>query len=118
MTKKSAAALAQYVHTRCDDAYLFSVKVGASCGVTNFNVKGDWKVLLTLLLNLIDRVMLKLKTNHHDEARELLCLSLLEYLTDMTPAPPSPPEKLSDSQRARRAHNSDRIIATIEEALK
>lgn len=118
MTKKAASSVAYQLVVRCDDAYLFTVKVGASGGITNFNVKGDWKVLLTLLLNLIDRVMLKLKTNHHDEARELLCLSLLEYLTDMTPAPPSPPEKLSDSQRTRRAKNSDRIIDAIEEALK
>ena len=118
MTKKSAAALAQYVHTRCDDAYLFTVKVGASGGVTNFAVKGDWKVLLTLLLNLIDRVMEKLKTHHHDEAREALCLSLIQYLMDDSPAPPKPVENLSDKQRARRMKNNARIIDAIEEALK
>lgn len=116
MTKKSAAALAQLVNARCDDAFLFVVKAGTGY-ITSSKARGNWKVLLTLFLGLIDDIMGKLRADRNEDARELLCLYLMKCLTNDAPAP-KPAEKLSDSQRARRATNSDRIIDAIEEALK
>lgn len=123
MTKKAASSVANQLAVRCDDAYLFAVKCGASGCVSNIKATGDWRILLTLLLALIDRVLDRLKANHYDAARELLCLALVQYLADIdeiTVEKPveKPAAKLSDKQRARRARNNDRIIDAIEEALK
>lgn len=114
MTKKNALATAQHLDLRCNEPYIFAVKVGAGC-LTSSKCHGDNWALLTLFINLIEQIMRKLKTDYRNGFRELLCRALLEYLADTVPEKPQ--EVLSDKQRARRIKNTERTIAELEAVL-
>ncbi len=115
MTKKNAIATANQIKVRCDDAFLFACKVGSGVYST-LKAKGNWTILLSLLLNVIEDVMRKLNQSQAREAKELLCLALLQQLTDDAPAPP-PKEDLTDKQRRQRTKNTERIVTQLEEIL-
>lgn len=115
MTKKQAFAVAKTLDLRCD-AYLFATKVGTCGCITASKNYGDGWVLLTLFINLIEKVMENLNVKYHAQFRKLLIHSLLEYLREEAPKPVSAP--LSDKERAKRARHSEQVIAAIEEALK
>ena len=115
MTKKNALATANNIALRCDDAFLFSCKVGGGVFST-LRAKGNWTILLSLLLNVIEDIMRKLNQTQAREAKELLCLALLQQLTDETPTP-KPKENLSDKQRRQRAKHTERIVAQLEAIL-
>ena len=115
MTKKNAFATANNIALRCDDAFLFSCKVGGGVFST-LKAKGNWTVLLSLLLNAIEDIMRKLTRTQAREAKELLCLALLQHLTDETPTP-IPKEDLTDKQRRQRAKHTEDVINRLEAIL-
>lgn len=115
MTKKNAVATSKNLDLRCDDAYLFACKVGAGV-FSSLKAKGNWTIILSLLLNLIEDVMRKLKSPQHAETRELLCLAILKHLTDDLPAAKSE-EILSDKQRNRRIKHNEAVISQLEAVL-
>lgn len=113
MTKKNALATARNLNVKCD-AYLFATKVGAGCVTASKNYGDGW-ILLTLFINLIEKVMENLNTSYHANFRKLLCTALLEYLADTTPKPPK--ENLSDKQRRQRAKHTEDVITQLEAIL-
>ena len=115
MTKKNALATANNIALRCDDAFLFSCKVGSGVFST-IKAKGNWTILLSLLLNVIEDIMRKLNRQQAREAKELLCLALVQQLTDAAPAT-APKENLSGKQRRQRAKNTENVIAQLEVVL-
>ena len=115
MTKKNALATANNIALRCDDAFLFSCKVGSGVFST-IKAKGNWTILLSLLLNVIEDIMRKLNRQQAREAKELLCLALVQQLTDDAPTP-KPPEVLSDKQRRQRAKHTEMIVSQLEALL-
>lgn len=115
MTKKNAFAITKTLDVRCDQAYLFATKVGASGCVTASRCVGDGWALLTLFVNLIDSVMEKLSTKYHTGFRVLLIEALLNYLAEDAPKPA--PVELSDKERAKRIKRNELILAEVEAVL-
>lgn len=115
MTKKNALATANNIALRCDDAFLFACKVGTGVYST-IKAKGNWTVLLSLLLNVIEDIMRKLNRQQAAEAKELLCLALLQQLTDEKPSP-APKVDLTDKQRRQRAKHTELIVSQLEAVL-
>ena len=114
MTKAKATSLFNQLSARCDDAFLLAIKVGSGC-MSNARSKGDWKILLSLFLNLLDDVLHYLNGKHQYETREALCLALIKYLADTST--PSRDENLSDKQRRQRAKRTDFIVSQLEAVL-
>ena len=114
MTKKNAVAITHSLDCRCDEPYMFAVKVGAGCLVSVKN-RGDGWILLTLFINLLENVMQNLRANHHDDFRNLLCHALKSYIEDT--APVERKEKLSDKQRAKRIKANEQTLAELEAVL-
>lgn len=114
MTKKTALALAKELDTKCNEAYMFVVKVGTGC-LTSVRTNGSAQNLLTLLLNMVDQMMGHLKEERQYEARILLSKALQMYLEDDKPIPRR--EDLSDKQRRKRRKANELIISQIEEVL-
>ena len=115
MTKNKAKDIARKLDVACDEPYIFSVKVGAGC-LNSVTVNGDQWALLTLVINIIDSVMNKLKNIHQDKFRQLLCLKLLQYLNDDQPAQIQP-ESLSGKLLKKRIKHNDAIIDALEDIL-
>ena len=115
MTKKNAIATANQINVRCDDAFLFACKVGSGVYST-LKAKGNWTILLSLLLNVIEDIMRKLNRQQAAEAKELLCLALLQQLTDEKPAT-APKVDLTDKQRRQRAKHTENVISQLEAIL-
>jgi len=116
MTKKNAFAVSKFLDTRCDQAYLFATKVGASGCVTASRNFGDGWALLTLFINLIEKVMEQLNVKHHAGFRAMLIRALQNYMGETAPKPKDPP--LSDKERAKRIKRNAAIVDAVEEALK
>lgn len=115
MTKKNAFAVSKMLDTRCDQAYLFATKVGASgCVTASRNFDDGW-ALLTLFINLIEKVMEKLNVKYHAGFRAMLIRALQNYLDETAPRPE--PEQLSDKQRAKRIKHNEQILNAVEAIL-
>ena len=115
MTKKNAFAVSKMLDTRCDQAYLFATKVGASGCVTASRNFGDGWFLFTLFINLIERVMENLNVKYHKDFRAMLIRALQNYMEETAPRPE--PEPLSDKQRAKRIKRNEQILAELEAIL-
>lgn len=115
MTKKNAFAIAKNLDLKCD-AYLFATKVGTCGCVTASKNYGDGWFLLTLFINLIEKVMEQLNVKHHAGFRAMLIRALQNYMEETAPAPKEKP--LSDKERAKRIKRNAAIVDAVEEALK
>lgn len=114
MTKQKALSLAKELDVKCDESYMFCVKVGSGC-LTSVKTAGSAQNLLTLFINMLERMSTYLKENKQDEARELLLRALQMYLEDDKPAPRR--ENISDKQRRKRRKTTELIISQIESVL-
>ena len=114
MTKAKAYAIAKYLDTHCDEAHIFTCKIGS--GVLCDVQTKDPQVLLSMFFTLIDRTMQNLKRREQDVFLELL-VKALEMYVDAEFKPPKREEILSDKQRRKRIKSNEKIIAAVEEIL-
>lgn len=115
MTKNKAKDIARKLNVACDEPYIFSVKIGAGC-LNSVTTNGDSWILFTLLINILDSVMNNLKKIHQDKFRQLLCLKLLQYLNDQSPAQ-VPEQALAGKLLKKRIKHNDAIIDALEDVL-
>lgn len=115
MTKKKAFAIARELSTRCDEAHVFAVKIGAGV-LCDVKCKNDGWELLSLFINLLERTINNLKVQKQDEYRKFFIESLQKYLEDDSP-PKVVQENLSGKLLAKRIKNNEKIINALEELL-
>lgn len=115
MTKKKAFALAKYLDTHCDEAYMFVAKIGSGC-LCDVTFKGDGHALLSMLFTLLDRTFKNLKAREQPEFYRLIMEALKTYADDEF-KPLDREENLSDKQRRKRMKSNEKILADIEAIL-
>ena len=111
MTKKNAAAVARTLDTRCDEPYMFAVKIGAGC-FTAYKSPRNGLDLLTLFINLIEMVMKNLDAQLQADAVKLLSRALQDYLSENYFSKTH--EEISGKKLARRIKHNEQIISTID----
>ena len=118
MTKKNADAISRYLDLRCDQSYLFVTQIGTGA-FSRTKVKGKVATLLTLLLKMLDDVLDSLKRDKRDSVREMILLTLINYLADdmPEPTPPKPAEELSGKEISRRIKRTERMLTELEAVL-
>ncbi len=115
MTKKSAMSVAKNLDVRCDEAYIFTVKVGAGC-LSSVKTSGDGYTLFTLFINLIDSTLKKLKAEQQSEYAQWLLAALQMYMKGNVQIE-TPKENLSDKEKRKRIKNNEMILNELEAVL-
>ena len=87
MTKNKANAVFRELDVKCDQPFMFAVKVDTGCLCAVKNHDDGW-ALLTLFLTLLERTMHNLKKQRQDEFRAALIRALQDYLNDDKPIEP------------------------------
>lgn len=79
LTKNKANAVFRELDVKCDQSYMFAVKIGTGClcAVKNHD---DGRALLTLFLTLLERTMHNLKKQRQDKNNEKIIDTLESVL--------------------------------------